>query len=190
MARDEPSRDPLTNAIFDGMCRDIRLCLEHKMYRAAIVLLFTSIDSLAHLGRPVKKNGDRSEFLKWVSKYMRFSQLQQPTPEEWWEARNASVHTYGAFSRKTRHDETLRVVGWMIGASPPILANEASTTRLVLVDLPTCVDVFLEGTQRFVIELFQEAEHREVYEQRLGELTMLFKRDPEVAKYIEKDWVE
>lgn len=80
---------------------------------AAALLVLSAIDAMAHASRPAgAPEGTPRDFKAWVEHYFRVSGETTVTPQEWWAARCAIVHTYGVYARSIQTGE-LRLLGWM-----------------------------------------------------------------------------
>ena len=55
------SRDPLINAVYEGIKRGVRVTLEEECYRPVLVLVCAGIDPMTTLGRPVSQDE-----VKWI----------------------------------------------------------------------------------------------------------------------------
>ncbi|MBL9090219.1 MAG: hypothetical protein JNL96_03290 [Planctomycetaceae bacterium] len=84
------SRDSIYNAIQDGIKEEIRVAIEHKRLRAAVMLINARMDAMAALGMSAgQKEVMRSDFMQWVDKYLRLSSdrrgagTSMPDPCRW-----------------------------------------------------------------------------------------------------------
>ena len=55
-------KDPLTNTIYGDLKRGIEVTLEQCYFASALIILFSSIDILANLGRPADNARGREGF--------------------------------------------------------------------------------------------------------------------------------
>jgi hypothetical protein len=86
---------PLLKVVEDGIKRDIEVALEHERFRAAVVLLYAGIDSMACLGLPEGQTEVRGEdLIRWADRYIRLHSDQQLTGEEHYGARWRSTGTW------------------------------------------------------------------------------------------------
>jgi hypothetical protein len=165
---DSLSRDPIINAINNGIRRAIDVVIANECFAAAVVLIFAGIDAMANLNRPDASDFSAPEdFRRWVATYFCLEGETQVTPEEWWAARNAVVHTFGAYS-KAHRTPGVRVLGWMVGSRPYVRHNPRVEPDLVLVDILGMREAFFAGINRFLIEAF--AARPAIMEQRIGDL--------------------
>src|SRR5436190_917988 len=72
--------DPVVNAIHHGIRDDITFALEHKRYRATLLLSFSAMDAMAFLEMPAKQSDvTRTDFINWTSRYIVFPGEEQLT---------------------------------------------------------------------------------------------------------------
>lgn len=168
------SKDPIINAINDGIRRSINVMLENKCCGATVILIFSGIDAMSNIGRPATQGYNTAvDFKNWVEKYFHVFGQTKITPDEWWAARNAIVHTFGAYS-KHHHQGGIRVLGWMVGSEPHVRFDRTKAPNLVLVDIPAMANAFFNGMERFLVEGFADPTQKELFEKRLNELVMTF----------------
>ncbi|HEY5124999.1 MAG TPA: hypothetical protein VIK14_14800 [Ignavibacteria bacterium] len=165
-------KDPINNAINEGIRRSININLDNKCFGAAIILIFAGIDAMSCLNREEEKDyNDSIDFKIWVEKYFHVFGQTKITPEEWWAARNAIIHTYGAYS-KLHNEQDVRVLSWMVKALPNIIYNPKIDKDLVLVDILAMRDAFFTGMENFLIESFADSTRKQIMEDRISKLIM------------------
>jgi hypothetical protein len=171
------SEDPIINAINDGIRRSINVVMENKCYSAAVILIFAGIDAMSNIDRPENQDyNTASDFKNWVEKYFHVFGQIKITPDEWWAARNAIMHTYGAYSMYHARPG-IRVLGWMVGSDPHIRFDGTKAANVAFVDIPAMRDAFFKGIEQFLIEGFADPSRKALFEKRLNELVMTFKVD-------------
>jgi hypothetical protein len=167
------SKDPIAAGVYGehGLRASINTVLASGHIGAAIILIFASIDAMANLDRPASQEFScPNDFLKWVAHYFNVDGETQISAEEWLAARNAVVHTYGAYSR--RHKKPgVRVLLWMTDAFPHVLYSDKQPDY-VLVDVLAMRDALFAGIDRFLIEAFGDSSRRNLMEERLKELIL------------------
>lgn len=169
------STDPIINAINNGIRHSINTVLDNKCYGAAVILLFAGMDAMANLNRPAGTNENTSnDFKDWVAKYFYVHGQTKITPDEWWAARNAIIHTYGAIARQHRQDPNVRLLGWMVGSTPHIRFDGTKAPNVAFVDILAMRDAFFSGMDRFLIEGFADQDRKQLLEQRISDLVMEF----------------
>jgi hypothetical protein len=112
------SRDPIVNAIHNGIKRGIRISLENDCLGSAVILILCGIDAMAYLSVPASQEDvTRSDFVKWVERYMKFPCKEQLTGLDLYGARCAMLHNYGVASDLSRKGKC-RQVGYMDKSVP------------------------------------------------------------------------
>lgn len=105
----EPRLDKVVNGQ-RGMLAGIRSCLQSQCLVSAVTLIFSSIDALAALTRPVgqgRTNG--GVFKDWVTRYVKPEESLGCTAENLWSARCGVVHLYGPDSELTANNRARRI---------------------------------------------------------------------------------
>lgn len=89
------SRDPIINAIHNGIKRGIRGALENDCLESAVILLILcGIDAMAYLAMPASQEDvTRSDFVRWVERYSKFPCKEQLTGLDLYGARCSMLHT-------------------------------------------------------------------------------------------------
>jgi hypothetical protein len=99
-------QDPLVNAVRDGIVGDVRVALATESWRAAVILTFAGMDTMAYLDLPPERiEVGGPDFIAWSERYIRLPGLLQLTGRDMWGARCGIVHTYGSASRLSRRRE-------------------------------------------------------------------------------------
>lgn len=169
------SRDPIINAINNGIKRDIDITVENDCGRAAIILIYSAIDAMANINRPeAQKYNTSTDFKDWVSRYFCIEGETKITPEEWWAARNATVHTYGIFARDNIEKNT-RCIGYIFKSPHAIRYNEAANKNFVLVDVIAMKEALFGGIDKFLIDSFSiyDEKKKNLTEKRLKDLIIV-----------------
>ena len=93
-------RDPIINAVQNGIKRDIEVALTNERYRAATILIYAGMDAMAFLNMPAGHTEvSRDDFIRWAERYVRFPCREQLTGADLYGARCAMLHAYGVVSR-------------------------------------------------------------------------------------------
>jgi hypothetical protein len=167
--QNEPG-DPVGRAIYGGMCDDIRFLLENKRQLPAVLLIFAALDAMAHLGRPANKaEADSSDFKDWAARYFRVDGTTTVTPQEWWAARCAIVHTYGAYSR-THKQPGVRVMVWIVGTTPGAAEKVVDGKPMLFVNVAAMHAALVKGIEQFLIDICKDPARKAMVEPRLKEL--------------------
>lgn len=78
-----------------GMLRGIKACVDQQCLVSAVTLMFTSIDAISALTRPVNQPETDSEtFRTWVDRFLHPESRLNCTAQDLWAARCGVLHTY------------------------------------------------------------------------------------------------
>jgi hypothetical protein len=165
-------QDPITNAINNGIRHSIDINIENKCYRSAIILIYSGIDAMAYLARPISQEYNTpQDFKDWVTSYLHIEGKTIITPDEWWAARNGIVHTYTPFSQKHK-DSNIRVLQYFTHLPFPIAYDAIDNPKMVLVDILSIRDAFFTGIDKFLIDSYSSPSKKQLIEARLAELLL------------------
>lgn len=169
------SRDPLVGALFGkhGIKQAIQLLFDNECYGSGLTLIFTGMDIMANLARPEHHEENRpDDFKAWVDRYINLEGETTVTPDEWWSARNATVHTYGAYSKAVRSGKA-RIICWVMGGRPDVRYDRSIHADLVTVNVLALKEQFFGGMNDFIVGMFADPQQRPLMEQRMKELLIL-----------------
>jgi hypothetical protein len=116
------------------------------------LLLYTSIDIIASLTRPVNAASTTGAFYKdWVNDYMLPDSNLDITAEEMWGARCGLLHTGTAESNLSRRQgaRMINYIGTTEAADEMQTRNDPTRTRDLFVSTPRFVEAFVAGCDRF-----------------------------------------
>jgi hypothetical protein len=173
------SRDPIINAVHNGIKRGIRVALENDCLGSAVILILSGIDAMAYIAMPASQDDvTRSDFVRWAEQYVKFPCREQLTGLDLYGARCAMLHNYGTASELSRKGKC-RQVGYMDKSVPEVRFNPVVSNGLVLVSVPALADAFFAGVDKFLVDLFADKKKASVAEQRLKKLVqaMPLKKD-------------
>jgi hypothetical protein len=116
----------------------IKACVKKKCVLSAVTLIFSAVDALSALTRPVDQlETNRGYFKGWVEHYLLRHLTTSLTASDLYGARCGIVHTYGPNSGLSRKGEAKTIVyRWRTGHKPddPILAAYAHDALVVEVE--------------------------------------------------------
>lgn len=160
--------DPLHQFIYDGIKREIEVCLKNDCYRSAIMLTYAGMDAMASLGRPEGQDEvTRKNFIDWAARYIRFPCKEQLTGEDLYGARCAMLHGHTVYSKMFKEGKC-RIVGYMDKSVPEVRYVPGISPDMVLVSIAALVDAFFKGIDTFLVDLFSSDLKPEI-ERRLRE---------------------
>ena len=161
-----PKVDPIRNVIHDGIKQPIRLLLEHGHYRAALILTFAGIDSMAFLGMPATQAGvTKNDFVAWAERYIQIPADPPISGLEWYGARCGLVHTYTPYSTLSR-EKDCRIIGYVDDMLPPVKFDPAISPILVMISTRAIIEAFFAGTDAFLTDLYADQKRAQLANQR------------------------
>ena len=164
------SRDPIVNTVQNGIKRGIRVALENNCLGAGAILILSGIDAMAYLDMPEdQQDVTRSDFIRWADRYIRFPCKEQLTGIDLYGARCAALHQYGSASALSREGKC-RMVGYMDASIPEVRYQPSISNDIVLVSVPALAEAFFTGVDRFLIDLFSDAEKAPSAEHRFKKM--------------------
>ena len=164
------TRNPVINAINNGIRRGIEVAVANGCYGSAVVLIYSGMDSMAYLAMPDgQTNVTRKDFIDWVDRYIMFPCKDQLTGVDLYGARCAMVHTYSVYSQMSLEEKS-RLIGYMNKSVPEVRYNPAVNKELVLVSVPALAEAFFQGIDRFLVDAFSDKARAPTVEARMKNL--------------------
>ena len=161
------STDPLQNAVYDGIKRSIQVCLDNDCYAAAVILIYSGIDTMATLGMAANQQDvTRNDFVDWCDRYLKLTGQTKISGLEWYAARCGVLHNYSARSRLSRAGQA-RHIGYVDDSLPAIVFNPAIDPSLVMISVKALAVAFFAGIDNSLIHVFADKERRAIGESRL-----------------------
>ena len=162
--------DPIVNVIHRGIKRDIDIALDNGSLRAALILLYAGIDTMAALSMPQgQPSVKRSDFVSWAERYIKFPCSEQLSGQDLYGARCSVLHTYTVNSDLSRAG-VCRPVGYMDKAIPEVAYNPAIDKSIVMVSVQALRDAFFGGVDSFLVDSFADPQKAPLLEERLRKL--------------------
>ena len=167
------ARDPLINAIYQGIKRGIQVAYDNECYGSCLILIYCGIDAMSYLDMPpCQAEAASRDFIQWAERYLSpelSTQSTRITGEELYSARCAVVHTYTVESRKTKSGSA-RIIGYAIGGGQSIVWDQKVASDTLLLRLETLRDAFFTAIDRFLIESYADLQKQPILETRLKKL--------------------
>lgn len=164
------SRDPIVNAINNGIKRGIQVTVDNGCFGSAVILILSGIDTMAYLGMPAdQQEVNKTDFISWAGRYMKFPCEEQLTGIDLYGARCGMLHQYGVRSNLSRSGKC-RMVGYMDASIPEVRYDKNTSKDLILVSVPALMTTFFEGIDKFLPVIFSDAKKAIVAEKRLQTL--------------------
>ncbi|TAJ29282.1 MAG: hypothetical protein EPO64_04045, partial [Nitrospirae bacterium] len=167
-------RDPIINAIHNGIKRGIEVTLESNCLSSCVILIFAGIDSMAYLDMPASQSEvTREDFIRWAEKYIKFPCEEQLSGVDLYGARCAMLHQYGVESRMSSEGKC-RIVGYMDKSVPEVRCNSSISKSHVFVSVPALKNAFFIGIDNFLINAFSDKTKAKTVEARLKNFVQAF----------------
>lgn len=164
------SRDPIVNAINNGIRRGIQVAVDNHCYGSAVILIYAGIDAMAFLAMPGEQEDvTRGDFIAWADRYIKLPCKEQLYGADLYGARCGMLHNYSTYSRMTRNGEC-RTIGYMDKSVPEVRYNPEVSKEVVLVSVPALAEAFFRGIEKFLVDLFSDQKRAKVAELRLPKL--------------------
>jgi hypothetical protein len=165
--------DPIIRAIYREIKEPIDVLIEKKYYRASLILIFSGIDAVANIGRPKDAAENTPEdFKAWVKRYLTLKGAPvEPTPDDWWSARNGYLHTQSAFSRDTERQRAKYII-FAYGKAP--IWHNPSVPDMLVVGIEAMRDAFYKGIDDFLIQQYAggNTDHHAMIEERIRKMSI------------------
>jgi hypothetical protein len=168
--------DPIVNAVYGGMKRDIQVLLEAERWRGALLLIYAGIDSMAWVGMESSKDDvGRKDFVAWCDRYLQLPGKGAPTGLDLYGARCALLHNYSIFSALSR-EGACRAIGYTERMEPPVVYRPGVDPTFVMVSLHHLAEAFFSGIDQFLMDVHADPARRAAADRRLGELILSLRR--------------
>jgi hypothetical protein len=162
--------DPIANAVYGGIKRDISVMLEAKRYAGAVLLIYSGMDTMAWIGMDAtKEDVERSDFVTWAEKYIKFDGHEQLTGLDLYGARCALLHSYSVYSKLSR-ERKCRAIGYTDRMTPPVRYNPKKSKEFVMVSLHHLAEAFFSAIDRFLVDVHADPVRRPIAAARLQKL--------------------
>lgn len=161
------------DAIVEGVVRDAKWALDAKRYRAAVILTYSGIDTMASLVRhPKSQKVERSDFVAWVEHFMDFKCDAGPSGLEVYAARCGLLHANMSESGHSKAGKA-RMIGYVDVANEPVLKSE-EVNDLLLLSVRHLVGIFAEGVLKTWKEIKQSSDLLVLVHERLQKLIISY----------------
>ncbi|MGH7389042.1 MAG: hypothetical protein ACREM3_06225 [Candidatus Rokuibacteriota bacterium] len=155
--RIEPELDEVINGQ-RGILRGIELCLRHECLVAGVALIFSGIDSLAALTRPIEDaNTSRSVFIKWVERFLLPESRLACSAIDFYAARCGVLHTHSPESDLQKQGSARQLIyEWRQG--PQADAEIPLPPDAIVIQVEGLHQAFKVAVDRFLVAADTEAE--------------------------------
>jgi hypothetical protein len=144
------------------------LCWQNQIL-PALILLYSSIDSLAWLDMPASQQDvTRSDFMKWAETYILSKRELPCTSIDLYAARCSLLHTQSFESRLSRRQQAREIyyTYGLLSSQPLQNQIDLDGRNAVAVNIDELVLAFLKGAEQFFEELYADPARLAVAQQR------------------------
>jgi len=136
-----------------GMVRGISTCLEQQCLVSAVTLIYSAIDSLAALARPVgQADTTKTEFLSWVDQFLLPSTGLACTAKDIYGARCGVLHTYSPDSA-TRRKGAAKALVYYWRSGPAADAEVPLPKDTIVIAIEDLFSAFKNAVDKFFKEI-------------------------------------
>lgn len=144
-----------------GMLRSIEVLLEAQCLVASVALIFSTIDAVSALSRPVgQPETEKSVFISWVNKYVKPRGSIGCSAQDLYAARCGVLHSYSADSRLGRQGQVRRLIyEWEQGPS----ADDSTPLpdNAVVLSVERLHGSMIDAIRRYMVDTETDATTRE-----------------------------
>jgi len=146
----EPKLDEVVNGK-RGMLTGIRACLDAQCLVSAVTLMFSSMDALAALTRPIGQQSTNGVvFREWATRFVKPKKSLACTSEDLWGARCGVLHLYSADSDHSAKKKARRIF-FQWSAGPAASASKAIPPDSLVVSVEALHEAIERGVHEFII---------------------------------------
>lgn len=156
----------------DNIIKSIELCLNAKLQISSLVLLYSGIDIVAWLNRPVsKERATKKDFIRWVDDYLLPSTNIKCEAIDLYAARCAIVHSYSFSSKLSKEGEAKEIYYSWGKANIKSLQNDIdrrSKKSAIAIHINDFLEAFKEGIEKFKLSIKSDKEKGKIICDRAG----------------------
>lgn len=146
--------------------KSIELCLNAKLQRSSLVLLYSGIDIVAWLNRPVsKERATRKDFISWIDDYLLPNTNIKYEAIDLYAARCGIVHSYSFSSRLSKKGEAKEIYYSYGKANIKSLQNDIDRRpkkNAVAIHINDLLEAFKEGIEKFTLSVKNDKEKEKI----------------------------
>ena len=162
----EPKLDEVVNGQ-RGMLAGINACMGVQCLVSAVTLMFSAVDALSALTRPIgqaETNGN--VFKDWVSRYLKPEKSLGCTSEDLWGARCGVLHLYSPDSRLSAKG-VARPIYYQWNAGPPVDAARNIPEDSLVIVVENLRESVEGGIHKFIDDSEMDSEVRQKVQHHL-----------------------
>ncbi|MPZ75128.1 MAG: hypothetical protein GEU77_01235 [Deltaproteobacteria bacterium] len=146
----DPKLDEVVNGE-RGMLTGIRICLQSQCLVSAVTLMFSSLDALAALTRPVgQPSTNGGVFKAWISRFIKPESTLGCTPDDLWGVRCGVLHLYSPESALSAKNKARRIY-YQWKAGPAADASRAIPQGSLVITVEALHSAIEQAVHDFII---------------------------------------
>ena len=145
----------------DDLVRSIDLCFKNQFLLSGLALLYSTIDIMAWLSRPLSQSDvRRDDFVHWVDTYLMPKANLKCTAIDLYAARCSVIHSYSAESKLSREGAARRICYTIGNKDPKRLQDDLDAVNYdaVVVHIDTMFNALRSSIEDFKKELTSNQE--------------------------------
>ena len=159
-----------------GILKSIDLCLKEKMYIPALIITYSGIDTMSFLSMPEGQNEHHGEdFVKWVEKYMKFSDGSSYSGIDIWSARCGMIHYIGSDTKLTKNGKAHKI-SYAMG-NEKFVKRDFKDKNTLLLGVEQLIKAFNKGVMDCITELLADDRKAKIAELRLNKLYNYYSKE-------------
>ena len=151
---------------FYNIIKSIELCLNAKLQISSLVLLYSGIDIVAWLNRPIsKERATRKDFIRWVDDYLLPNPNIKCKAIDLYAARCAIIHSYSFSSELSKKGEAEEICYSWGNANIKSLQNDIDRRfkkSAVAIHINDFLEAFREGIEKFKLFIKNDKEKEKI----------------------------
>lgn len=141
------------------MLRSIDLCYQNTLITSTLILIYSAIDCMAALNRPIGHNSkvQKKDFLNWCEKYIIPHLDFDCSPIDLYSARCGLLHTYSPDSSLTKSNKARKLYySW---GNAPVKSLEESIRflkreeEIIALKVEVLIEAFKKGVKDFISDI-------------------------------------
>ena len=141
----------------DNIIKSIEICLKEKLQISSLILLYSGIDIVAWLNRPVlKEKASRKDFIRWVDDYLLPNPNIKCRAIDLYAARCAIVHSYSFSSVLSKDGEAKEIYYSWGKANIKSLQNDIDRRlkkNVAAIHINDFLEAFKKGIEKFKLSI-------------------------------------
>jgi len=150
----------------NNIIKSIELCLNAKLQISSLVLLYSGIDIMAWLNRPVSKEfATKEDFIRWVDDYLLPNPNIKCEAIDLYAARCAIIHSYSFSSKLSKRGEAKEICYAWGKANVEVLQNDLDRRYkkpAIAIHIDDFLEAFKEGVEKFKLSIKSDKEKEKI----------------------------